>query len=73
MKTGGSLWLGELGGGFERLGEGHIGGGGGGGFKGGGGAGGGGGGGRDLQGGEVTKDTMMVIPLLVSIVTTSQE
>ena len=28
MKTGGSLWLGELGGGFERLGEGHIGGGG---------------------------------------------
>ena len=63
MKTGGSLWLGELGGGFERLGEGHIGGGGGG-FT---------GGGRDLRGGEVTKDTMMVIPLLVSIVTTSQE
>ena len=57
MKTGGSLWLGELGGGFERLGEGHI----------------GGGGGGDLRGGEVTKDTMMVIPLLVSIVTTSQE
>ena len=56
MKTGGSLWLGELGGGFERLGEGHI-----------------GGGGRDLRGGEVTKDTMMVKPLLVSIVTTSQE
>ena len=26
-----------------------------------------------LRGGEVTKDTMMVIPLLVSIVTTSQE
>ena len=57
MKTGGSLWLGELGGGFERLGEGHI----------------GGGGERDLRGGEVTKDTMMVKPLLVSIVTTSQE
>ena len=58
MKTGGSLWLGELGGGFERLGEGHIG---------------GGGGGGDVRGREVTKDTMMVIPLLVSIVTTSQE